>query len=90
MPSSPVTMSITQACCECFLKNARQYSTTVRSNDADQRSDSKMILKSEQSAPLTRKEKLKKAVKEYGSTVIIFHVGISLVSLGVCYSLISR
>lgn len=41
-------------------------------------------------APLSKKEKLKKAVKEYGSTVIVFHVGISLVSLGACYLLVSR
>lgn len=39
---------------------------------------------------VTRKEKLKKAVKEYGSTVIVFHVGISLASLGACYLLVSR
>lgn len=38
---------------------------------------------------LSRKEKLQKAVKEYGSTVIIFHVGISLISLGTCYLLVS-
>ncbi|KAK5645866.1 hypothetical protein RI129_004330 [Pyrocoelia pectoralis] len=38
---------------------------------------------------LTRKEKLKRAVKQYGSTVIIFHVTISLASLGVCYLLVS-
>ncbi|XP_057665481.1 protein FAM210B, mitochondrial-like [Diorhabda carinulata] len=38
---------------------------------------------------LSRKEKLKKAVKEYGSTVIIFHVGISLISLGTSYALVS-
>lgn len=36
------------------------------------------------------KEKLKKAVTEYGSTVIVFHVGISLISLGTCYILVSR
>lgn len=34
--------------------------------------------------------KLKKAVKEYGSTVIVFHVGISLMSLGMFYALVSR
>lgn len=39
---------------------------------------------------ISRKDKLKKAVAEYGSTVIVFHVGISLISLGVCYSLVSR
>lgn len=39
---------------------------------------------------LTRRQRLKKAVTEYGSTVIVFHVGISLISLGTCYLLISR
>lgn len=39
---------------------------------------------------LTRGQRLKKAVTEYGSTVIVFHVGISLISLGSCYLLISR
>lgn len=39
---------------------------------------------------LSRKERLKRAVKEYGSTVVVFHVGISLVSLGACYTLVSR
>ncbi|XP_061707942.1 uncharacterized protein C18orf19 homolog A-like isoform X1 [Cydia pomonella] len=39
--------------------------------------------------PISAKEKLKKAVKEYGSTVIVFHVTISLMSLGGCYLLVS-
>ncbi|XP_030021442.1 uncharacterized protein LOC115441021 [Manduca sexta] len=39
--------------------------------------------------PINAKEKLKKAVKEYGSTVIVFHVTISLLSLGGCYLLVS-
>lgn len=34
--------------------------------------------------------RLKKAVKEYGTTVIVFHVGISLISLGLFYTLVSR
>lgn len=38
----------------------------------------------------TGRAKLKKAVKEYGATVVVFHVGISLVSLGICYTLVSR
>lgn len=40
--------------------------------------------------PETAQSKLKKAVKEYGSTVIVFHVGISLMSLGMFYGLVSR
>lgn len=39
---------------------------------------------------LSRKEKLKNAVKEYGATVIVFHVAISLVSLGGFYLAVSR
>ena len=39
---------------------------------------------------LSQKDKLKKAVKEYGSTVIVFHVGISLISLGGFYMAVSR
>lgn len=38
----------------------------------------------------TGRSKLKKAVKEYGTTVVVFHVGISLISLGICYTLVSR
>jgi len=39
---------------------------------------------------LTRQEKLKKAAKEYGSVLIVFHIGISLISLGTMYILISN
>jgi len=38
----------------------------------------------------SNQSKLKRAVKEYGSTVIVFHVGISLVSLGLSFALVSR
>jgi hypothetical protein len=39
---------------------------------------------------LSQKDRLKKAVKEYGSTVIVFHIVISLMSLGGFYALVSR
>ncbi|XP_068621250.1 uncharacterized protein [Battus philenor] len=38
---------------------------------------------------MSAKDKLKKAVKEYGSTVLVFHITISLLSLGGCYVLVS-
>ncbi|XP_076046069.1 uncharacterized protein LOC143028186 [Oratosquilla oratoria] len=38
---------------------------------------------------LTQRQKLQRAVKEYGSTVIVFHVTISLASLGFFYLLVS-
>jgi hypothetical protein len=37
----------------------------------------------------TLQQKLKQAVAQYGSTVIVFHVGISLMSLGISYVLVS-
>lgn len=39
---------------------------------------------------INQTERLKKAVKEYGSTVVVFHVGISLISLGGFYLAVSR
>jgi hypothetical protein len=39
---------------------------------------------------LSHKDKLKRAVKEYGVTVVIFHIGISLLSLGVFYLAVTR
>lgn len=39
---------------------------------------------------LSSKDKLKRAVKDYGATVIIFHISLSLMSLGVSYLIISR
>ena len=39
---------------------------------------------------ITQRQKLQRAVKEYGSTMIIFHVTISLASLGFFYLLVSR
>lgn len=39
---------------------------------------------------LSPREKLKNAVKDYGATVIVFHVAISLASLGFFYQLVSR
>lgn len=52
-----------------------------------------VLLKEQGSTPkaeLTSRQKLKRAVKDYGATVIVFHVAISLASLGICYLLVSR
>lgn len=38
----------------------------------------------------TTKSKLKRAVKDYGATVIVFHVLISITSLGICYTAVAR
>lgn len=41
------------------------------------------------SSELTPREKLKIAAKEYGAVLVVFHVGISLVSLGTMYLFVS-
>lgn len=38
---------------------------------------------------LSKKEQLKRAFKDYGATIIVFHVGISLISLQCFYLLVS-
>ena len=68
-----------------FLINKRFISFTTKNWNEKTKSE-----KPDEMVPLSRAEKLKKAVKEYGSTVIIFHVSISLVSLGVSYLCVSR
>lgn len=39
---------------------------------------------------LSSKDKLKRAIKDYGATVVIFHISLSLMSLGLSYLIISR
>ncbi|XP_017075124.2 protein FAM210B, mitochondrial [Drosophila eugracilis] len=38
---------------------------------------------------LSKREQLKQAFKEYGATIVAFHVGISVISLGGFYALVS-
>lgn len=39
---------------------------------------------------LTQVQRLKKVFAEYGSTAVVFHVCISLTSLGICYTAVKR
>lgn len=39
--------------------------------------------------PLSKKEQLKRAFKEYGAVIVVFHVTLSLASLGTCYLIVS-
>lgn len=72
----------------------RMYSTEAK--PAEKQTASKTVEASAATTAETttttpsRGEMLKRAVKEYGSTVIVFHVAISLASLGTCYALVSR
>ncbi|XP_054720058.1 protein FAM210B, mitochondrial-like [Uloborus diversus] len=38
----------------------------------------------------SQRARLKQAIKDYGATIIVFHVAISLTSLGICYLAISN
>lgn len=38
---------------------------------------------------VSRKEKWKHAIKEYGATMVVFHIALSLTSLGICYAVVS-
>lgn len=70
----------------------RPYSTSSQVDNSDKMPNSSphSIPPSNDNSKLTSRQKLKRAVKEYGSTVVIFHVGISLMSLGGFYVLVSR
>lgn len=48
------------------------------------------VLSGGSTAPLSAREKLKMAVKDYGITVMLFHVTISLASLGFFYQIVAR
>ncbi|CAN7940018.1 unnamed protein product [Ixodes hexagonus] len=39
--------------------------------------------------PVTRTDKWKHAIKEYGTTMVVFHVVLSLTSFGICYVVVS-
>lgn len=39
---------------------------------------------------LSQGERMKRAVREYGATVVVFHTSISLFTLGVSYAVVSR
>ncbi|XP_076232383.1 uncharacterized protein LOC143177938 isoform X2 [Calliopsis andreniformis] len=59
------------------------YSTNV----SQQLKDSRNTPNKQCTVPnLTKKERFKRIVKDYGITITVFHIGISLISLGACYA----
>jgi Protein of unknown function (DUF1279) len=71
-----------------LIINKRFISLSARNSNEAQKPQGE--LDSTPPAKETAQSKLKKAIKEYGSTVLVFHVGISLMSLGMFYGLVSR
>lgn len=77
--------------------NVRYYSSQQKPVDTDDEKNKISNTKSkdtqesenQKNKTLSKTDQLKKAIKDYGSTVIIFHIGISLISLGGFYLLVS-
>lgn len=91
---TPLASALTQAWHDTTTAKTtqrRMYSTgpTKASTDSTPKDTASAEVKTDD-VVLSRKDKLKKAVKEYGSTVFVFHIGISLISLGSFYLLVSR
>lgn len=67
-----------------FCSDKKDAIKKVEQNDEMQRN------KQTEAVALTPRAKLKNAVRDYGSTVLVFHIAISLGSLGLFYQLVSR
>lgn len=66
-----------------IMKNSEEDVAKTAENDQKKNGEETALV-------LSPREKLKAAVKDYGATVFIFHIAISLVSLGIFYQLVSR
>lgn len=66
---------------------SRNYSTQSNTINPSTAKSSKT---EDSNLKLTTKQKLDILIKDYGKTIIVFHVGISLLSLGGFYFAISR
>lgn len=72
-----------------YLRNARLLHTSfIRKAETPSQDTAKN--KEENEKKLALKDRLKLVVAEYGTTAIVFHVTISLTSLGICYAAVKR
>lgn len=81
------SVSSYSACRQFQTQSSRSLS---KDNAQNSRKDDDNPIESNEAFPvMSKKDQLKRAVKDYGSTVIVFHVMISLASLGFFYVLVS-
>jgi ribosomal protein L9 len=82
-----------------LLEAARMLSgSTLRSQETQQQQQQKQQQQEQKEQEekqdvrksLSKRQQLKLAVRDYGATVMVFHITISLASLGICYAAISR
>lgn len=65
------------------------YSTSTSLNNLSKLNDKKQQ-EIEKKILLNKRERLRIIAKDYGITVTVFHIGISLISLGACYAAVIR
>ena len=74
---------------EFLLRNPRLLHTSfIRKAETPSQDTAKN--QEENEKKLALKDRLKLVVAEYGTTAIVFHVTISLTSLGICYAAVKR
>ena len=72
-----------------LLRNSRLLHTSfIRKADKPGQDTAKN--QEEDEKKLALRDRLKSVVAEYGTTAIVFHVTISLTSLGICYAAVKR
>ena len=73
-----------------IVQQTRKYSTSAPGDKQQGRTSDAQVSKDTSELQLSQRARLKRAVRDYGATVVVFHVGISLVSLGTAYLAVSR
>lgn len=76
-----------QILCRWYSSDKKDVAKSDESNKQIQHDTSNV---KEEEVAITQRAKLKNAIRDYGSTVLVFHIAISLASLGIFYQLVSR
>lgn len=79
--------------CSRYFIAKRMYSdqSAIKTKACEaQKTETDVNTPQKQSVLLSKREQLKKAIKDYGITVPLFHISMSLVSLGLFYQLVAR
>ncbi|XP_017079823.1 uncharacterized protein LOC108113660 isoform X2 [Drosophila eugracilis] len=71
-----------------MLRNYSSQTTPSRSSETSQTLKKSVSTGTSEDVRLGEKRKLKQAIKEYGAVIVVFHVGISLISLCGFYALV--
>ncbi|KAF8781758.1 protein FAM210B, mitochondrial-like [Argiope bruennichi] len=69
--------------------SCRLYSNESKPDSSSTQKE-QTVLQESNASKVNQRTRLKQAVRDYGATIIVFHVAISLTSLGLCYLAISN